>query len=214
MKDSTRERERLARERDMLDAAIKLFCENGFEKTSMEDVAKESEYTKKTIYRYFTCKEDLFFAVMLDGYRILTEMITSSHNPNCNGLENIRRSFFAFYDFNVKHSQLLQLMTMEGIIKSYSVNKDVPYREKLNGQTMIMFKGIIELFVYAKSEGSIRSDVDVTQLAHSSIFMATGFFHLFSLSGASFTHFLQMDSDTFAIFCIDRMIDSLRAGGM
>ena len=61
MKASTRERERLARERDILNTAAKLFCENGFEKTSMEDLARESEYTKKTIYRYFTCKEDIFF---------------------------------------------------------------------------------------------------------------------------------------------------------
>ena len=39
MKASTRERERLARERDILNAAVKLFCANGFEKTSMEDLA-------------------------------------------------------------------------------------------------------------------------------------------------------------------------------
>ncbi len=213
MKESTRERERRSREREMLDTAIKLFCEKGFDKASMEDLAKGSEYTKKTIYRYFTCKEDLFFAVLLDGYKTLTEMIAASHDSKSGGLDNIRRAYSAFSDFHKKNPQLLQLMTMEGIIKSYSLNKDVPYREKLNAQTMIMIQGVVELFACAKSEGSIRSDVDVTQLAYSSIFMATGFFHLFSLSGESFSHFLQMDSDAFAAFCIDRMIDFLRIGG-
>ncbi len=212
MKDSTRSRERQARERDMLDSAIKLFCEKGFDKTSMEDLSKESEYTKKTIYRYFTCKEDLFFAVMLDGYRRLTEMIASSHSPDCKGLENIRHAYYAFYDFYREQPQLLKLMTMEGIIKSYSVNKEVPFREKLDEQTMVMFNSIIGLFTSAKSEGSIRSDLDITQLAFSSIFMATSFFHLFSLSGESFARFLKLDKEAFASFCIERMLDSLSKG--
>ena len=209
VKASTRERERLARERDILNTAIKLFCKNGFEKTALEDLAKESGYTKRTIYRYFTCKEDIFFAVILDGYKILAEMITSSYSSECNGLENIRRSYLAFYDFYSKHTQLLRLMTMEGIIKSNSEKKEVPYRKILDKHTAAMFKSIIELFVIAKTEGSIRSDLDITHLAYSSIFLTTSFFNLFSLSGDSFTQFLKIDKEYFANFCVDRMIDSL-----
>ncbi len=212
LKESTRSRERLARERDILDAAIKLFCENGFDKTSMEDLSKESEYTKKTIYRYFTCKEDLFFAVMLDGYRRLTEMIASSHSPERSGLENIRQAYLAFYNFHIEQPQLLKLMTMEGIIKSYSMNKEAPFREKLDEQTLVMFNEIIGLFAAAKSDGTIREDLDVTKLTFSSIFIATGFFHLFSLSGESFAGFLKIGKDAFADFCIERMLDFLSKG--
>ena len=213
MKDSTRARERLARERDMLSAAIQLFCEQGFERTSMEDLARVSGYTKRTIYRYFTCKEDVFFAVMFDGYKILTENIRSAHDPDCDGLENIRRAYGAFYDFYANQPRLLRLMTMEGIIKSYSNNTEVPYREKLDGQTAIMFRGITDVFLCAQSDGSIRSDLDIQQLAYSSIFLTTGFFHLLSVSGDAFAHFLHIDREAFANFCIARMLDALRKGG-
>ena len=209
MKISTRERERLAREQDMLNAAVKLFCKNGFEKTSMEDLARESEYTKKTLYRYFTCKEDLFFAVILEGFKILSDMIMLSVSSDCNGLENIRRSYYAFYDFYCENTQLLQLMSIEGIIKSYSENMEVPFREKLEQQTTTMFRNIADLFLLAKADGSIRSDLDITQLAYSSIFIATGFFNLFSSSGNSFTRFLRMDREMFVDFCINRLTDSL-----
>jgi len=209
LKASTCERERLAREREILNAAVKLFCENGFDKTSMDDLAKESEYTKKTIYRYFTCKEDIFFAVILDCYKILSEMITSSCCSECNGLENIRRSYSAFYDFFINHNQLLRLMAINGVIKSYSVNKDVPYREKVDAQTITMFNSIIDLFMLAKYEGSIRSDLDITHLAYSSIFLTTSFFHLFSLTGDAFTRFFKMDREAFANFCVERLIDAL-----
>ena len=136
-------------------------------------------------------------------------MIISSRSSECNGRENIRRSYSAFYDFYSKHTRLLQLMAMEGIIKSYSGNKDVPYRENLEKHTITMFKGIIELFMLSKSEGSIRSDLDITRLAYSSIFLTTSFFHLFSLTGDSFTRFLKMDREVFANFCLERLIDFL-----
>ena len=209
MKKSTHERERLAREQDMLDAAVKLFCENGFEKTSMEDLAKESEYTKKTIYRYFTCKEDLFFAVILQGNRTLSDMIAKSYNSDNNGLENIRCAYSAFYNFYCENNQLLQLMAMVGMVKSRSADKEVPFREKCDEQTTTIFKNIADLFFLAKADGSIRPDLDVNVLAYSSVFMTTGFFNQFSLSGDSFTRFIKMDRELFVSFCIDRMIDSL-----
>lgn len=71
-----REREQLEREKLIITKAEELFCKHGFEKkVSMDDLAKESEFTKRTIYRYFTCKEDLFFAVALRGNQRLYDMI-------------------------------------------------------------------------------------------------------------------------------------------
>ncbi len=211
MKSSTRERERMERKQDILNAAIELFCKKGFEQSSMDDVAKESEYTKKTIYRYFTCKEDLFFAVTLEGYQRLSGMIALAHTAHDNGIGNIRRSYSAFYEFYCKYPQLLQCMTMVGLIKPYSANLNVPYRDQLERHTAEMFQSVRDLFVAAKGDGSIRSDLDVTQLAYSSIFFVTGFFALFSQSGSSFARFLGMGEEAFALFCIDRLMDSLAA---
>ncbi len=41
----------------------------------MNELAKEVEYTKRTIYKYFSCKEDLFFAVVLRGYKRLWDNV-------------------------------------------------------------------------------------------------------------------------------------------
>jgi AcrR family transcriptional regulator len=213
MKASTREREHNERERDILDAATRLFCENGFDNTSMDDLARESEYTKKTIYRYFTCKEDIFFAVITEGYAILIEMLAASSSEECSAFENLIRAYYAFYDFYKKKPQFMQLMAMKGMIQAYSMNKDVPYREKLDERTAIMFGSIIDLFVRAKAEKSIRADLDVTHLAYSSIFLMTSFFHLFSLTGESFTRYLKMDREDFAHFCLNRLLDIVHKKG-
>ena len=45
---SRRERERLVREESMVEAAERLFSEHGFENVSMDAIAKEAEFTKRS----------------------------------------------------------------------------------------------------------------------------------------------------------------------
>ena len=42
----------------VVSTAKKLFSENGFERTSIDAIAKESGVTKKTIYSHFNSKEE------------------------------------------------------------------------------------------------------------------------------------------------------------
>ena len=46
-----RERERLAREAEILSAAERLFITKGYENTTMDVIAKEAEFTKRTLYQ-------------------------------------------------------------------------------------------------------------------------------------------------------------------
>jgi AcrR family transcriptional regulator len=48
----------------LLDAALKLFSENGFEKTTMDQIAREAGASTKTIYARFSNKEDILRAVV------------------------------------------------------------------------------------------------------------------------------------------------------
>lgn len=59
-----KEREKLARQRDILNAARDLFVEKGYSDTTLEEIARRAEFGKGTIYNYFNNKEELFFAIM------------------------------------------------------------------------------------------------------------------------------------------------------
>jgi AcrR family transcriptional regulator len=56
---------RLNRERQILDAALKVFAAQGYSGTTMDAVAAETGVTKPTLYSYFASKEQLFQAMML-----------------------------------------------------------------------------------------------------------------------------------------------------
>ena len=48
------------RKQEILDTALKLFGENGYEKTSITDIAKAIGVAQGLCYRYFPSKEALF----------------------------------------------------------------------------------------------------------------------------------------------------------
>lgn len=72
--EERKEKERQIRRNDIISAAGKVFMEKGFEYATMEDIAKEAEFTKKTLYSYFRSKEELYFEIMLKGFRIINNM--------------------------------------------------------------------------------------------------------------------------------------------
>ncbi|MBP7867923.1 MAG: TetR/AcrR family transcriptional regulator [Acidobacteria bacterium] len=66
-----RQREAENRRKDILDAARKLFWENGFSGTSIPGIAREAELAPGTLYLYFPGKEALYVELLLEGYAIL-----------------------------------------------------------------------------------------------------------------------------------------------
>ena len=54
-----------AKERRILDAALSVFCSQGYSGTSMDAIAARAEVSKPTLYQYFGTKDQLFAAIML-----------------------------------------------------------------------------------------------------------------------------------------------------
>jgi TetR/AcrR family transcriptional regulator, transcriptional repressor of aconitase len=52
------------RRRQILDAAANCFARNGFHRTSMQDIVRESGLSAGLIYRYFTGKDDMIVAIV------------------------------------------------------------------------------------------------------------------------------------------------------
>ncbi len=71
---SRREREKLAHRQDILDAATRVFAEKGFFGATLDEVAQEAEFSKGTLYLYFSSKDDLLYNVISSKTSRLTKI--------------------------------------------------------------------------------------------------------------------------------------------
>lgn len=60
---------------EVLDAAKKLFFENGYRGTTIEQVAREAGYSKRTVYLDYRNKDDLFMSVCAEGGELLLKTL-------------------------------------------------------------------------------------------------------------------------------------------
>jgi len=84
-----KEREKERRRQQIIVAAKRVFSNKGFNKTTMEDIAKEAELSPGTLYLYFKNKEELYASLSL---RILQYMhIRVSHVINQKELDAVQK---------------------------------------------------------------------------------------------------------------------------
>src|SRR5664279_3586021 len=63
--------------RRLLDAALEVFAEHGFDTANLDQVAAAAGLTKGAIYSNFTSKDDLFYAMMAEQVLARVESIRS-----------------------------------------------------------------------------------------------------------------------------------------
>ena len=61
---SQKARQGMATKEAILDASMDLFAKNGFQSTSIDDLAREAGLTKGAIYWHFSDKEELFHSIL------------------------------------------------------------------------------------------------------------------------------------------------------
>ena len=87
----------------ILAAAERLFTEKGTEKTTMDDIAREAEYSKATLYVYFQSKEEIINAILLSGLVLLKKKLHEAIESPAGWLERydaVCRVIVRFYDEN------------------------------------------------------------------------------------------------------------------
>jgi AcrR family transcriptional regulator len=106
------EREREAVARAILDAARELFVVEGYSNVSIRKIAERIEYSPAAIYSYFPSKDDIFFALAEEGFRMLAAA-DSLAAPGPDPVDNIRRAFWDFYLFSKEHPEYYALMFVD-----------------------------------------------------------------------------------------------------
>jgi AcrR family transcriptional regulator len=115
------EREREAVSRSILDAARDLFVAEGYNNVSIRKIAERIEYSPAAIYSYFPSKDDIFFALAEEGFRLLcSREVFEQVEP----LNAIRRPFWRVYEFSKTHPEYFALMFLDRKVPKLTKDRD------------------------------------------------------------------------------------------
>jgi AcrR family transcriptional regulator len=119
----TKERQQRARDRvreAILTAARDLFITEGYRHVSMRKIAERIEYSPAAIYSYFSSKDDIFFALAEEGFRLLAAAGLASATTVADPLQRLRCGLWAFYEFSKSSPEYFELMFVDRSVPSLS----------------------------------------------------------------------------------------------
>ena len=114
------ERERLRVRQAILTAARDLFVTEGYRNVSMRKIAERIEYSPAAIYGYFPSKDDIFFALAEEGFRLLVDAVHADLQRIADPLVRLRRGLWTFYEFSKAHPEYFELMFVDRSVPSLS----------------------------------------------------------------------------------------------
>jgi AcrR family transcriptional regulator len=146
--------------RHIVDTATRLFIEQGYAATSLEQIAAAAGSGKQTLYRRFGSKEGLFTDVINRRGQRLIEVAESAETTHENPIEALKQCCRLFFDF------LLQpdMISLHRILVA-EVGRFPELGEHVLDNCMGPFKDLVNRLLRAASDaGQIRvGDPDLTQ---------------------------------------------------
>lgn len=99
---------------DLLDAVLQSFGENGYEGTSIREIARRLEVSHNLIPQRFGSKENLWYAAIDHGFgRIRRDLRREAETMGSDELAILRGLVTSFIEINALHPSVLQIINQE-----------------------------------------------------------------------------------------------------
>lgn len=140
-----KEKERNRRKEQILSAAIELVEKQGFEKTTMDEIAELAELSKGTLYLYFRDKSALHQSIKKKGLSLIHTEFLKILQEDINGAEIVRKMALAFLDFIMQNATFTRAMVLyeknrEEKMDNNHIANDCTHLE--NEVFMLMIRGL------------------------------------------------------------------------
>jgi AcrR family transcriptional regulator len=152
-----RQREKEQRKTEIINAAEHLFFSRVYEEVSMDDIAREVELNKATLYLYFENKETLFATIVLRGIRILEEKYRQCREKQVPGIVKVVMMGQAYYQFSTEYPEYLRLIHFFG---SERFSKENPYTAEIGKGYGTCRKILQDAILEGIDDTTIRADLN------------------------------------------------------
>lgn len=118
------------KEEQILNAAKKLFTNYGFKKVSMDEIASEAGVTKKTVYTYFSSKEELLKYCIKEELQNMRKIIENVESKKLDFMETVHQVIYNLLKYK-KNCKFLKMLFKESeILKNEQLKENLKIVDK------------------------------------------------------------------------------------
>ena len=106
---SRKEREIEQRKTYIIQVAEKLFLSQGYNNTTMDQIAEEAEFSKGTVYKYFLSKDEIYLTLGIKAYEMIIEKTTKFTEKEELGIPQLMavgKAYHQFYKENPNYAMI------------------------------------------------------------------------------------------------------------
>jgi len=139
----------------IIEAAIEVFSKNGFQNSSISEIARRANVAEGTIYQYFRNKEDLFFSIPIEKTKEFSKEL-DLHLQGITGPFNEIKKFVWYYLYFFKtnpeyaRTLMLEMRVNKNFVKTKAYNSFKSFTNR-----------ILEIMEEGQKEGIIKKDVSI-----------------------------------------------------
>lgn len=156
---SVREKNKRKTRNCILGSAVKLFSKNGFEKTSIEELAREAGIGKGTVYSYFRTKRDIVKAFCDDQLEYTRNELTAKTHPDTPLLEQLLVIFMADFNYVTENKEFGRVYLHEKVFP-----KEPLTEEDFQVQNDY-FDMLYPIYQRAQERGELRRDLELLHIS-------------------------------------------------
>ena len=192
----------------IIEAAEEIFISKGFEQTTIEDLSKASEYSRRTIYTYFESKEDILYHIIAKGLAQLEQAIEAALKEKTDFLERYQEICRA-----MKQYQLTSPHSFQNVIqaKTGELDKDkLPMSMQEIFELGTQINALLASFIQTgKEQGIIRQEVIPMQTVYILWSSMAALLTLVQTKGRFITTAFATSEDDFLDYGFKQIINSI-----
>jgi len=194
-------REKRQRREEIIDAAENVLFSKGLHHATMEDIAKEAELGKATLYVYYKSKDEILLEIRGRAMQILAKEFKKavlSEELGLHKIEAIGRAYFKFAADYPNYYKFISLFE--------AVDTKIDIEESMEEMTKVS-QIMCEAIEVGREDGSIRSELNPMVLGKCLWAMSTGIMQMIDLKGEAFEKHLDLRAEQF-IACFFMVVNS------
>lgn len=127
----------------ILQASLESFSENGYTKTTMDEIVKRCGLSKGTLYWYFQNKQELFIATIELAFQDFDEQLTALVHQDTSSAERLRFFFVQAGEFIRGNKQFVGFL-VDAFFQSYQIREAMETMRRLYQNYITAVETIIQ----------------------------------------------------------------------